>query len=100
MITYLSGDSSDLRVTSAGPLTTANTCVKPMLTMALPEQALVGKADPQSVVEGKAPKWQDMCLISWGRRPSERRWIRLRMSERRRDAIFVVEYYFLCCILC
>lgn len=55
--------------------------------MALPEQALDGSAEPQSVVEGRAPRWQVMWRISLGRRPSERRWIRERMSVRRSDVM-------------
>mmetsp|Transcript_470 Transcript_470/g.1125 ORF Transcript_470/g.1125 Transcript_470/m.1125 type:complete len:91 (-) Transcript_470:107-379(-) len=60
----LSGNSSVLLPASLGPLTTHSTCVNPMLTRALPEQALVGRADPHAVVEGNAPRWQDMCRIS------------------------------------
>ncbi len=59
--------------------------------MALPEQALDGRALPQLVVEGRAPRWHVMCRISLGRRPSERRWIRERMSVRRRD-VMVASY--------
>lgn len=84
---YLSGSSSLLLPTSHGPLTTHSTCVNPMLTRELPEHALVGSALPQSVVDGSAPKWHDMCRISFGRRPSERRWMRERMSVRRVDAM-------------
>ena len=84
--THLSESSSLLLPASHGPLTTHNTCVNPMLTRAVPEQPLVGKADPQ-LVDGKAPKWQVMWRISLGRRPSERRWIRERMSVRRREVI-------------
>ncbi len=57
------------------------------MTMAVPEEALDGRAEPQSVVEGRAPRWQLMWRISLGRRPSERRWIRERMSVRRRDVM-------------
>jgi hypothetical protein len=52
----LSGNSSFRRPTSHGPRTVHNTCVSPMVTMALPEHALDGQALPQSVVEGRAPR--------------------------------------------
>eukprot|EP00984_Skeletonema_dohrnii_P002728 scaffold945_cov103-Skeletonema_dohrnii-CCMP3373.AAC.3 len=58
--------------------------------MALPEQALDGRALPQSVVGGRAPRWQVMWRISLGRRPSERRWIRERMSVRWSDVMVIV----------
>lgn len=52
----LSGNSSVRLPTSHGPRTILSTWVKPMLTMALPEQALDGRALPQSVVGGNAPR--------------------------------------------
>lgn len=69
---------------SHGPLTTHSTCVKPIVTSALPEHALVGNALPQAV-GGTAPTWQDMRRISCGRLPSERMWMRDRTSVRRVD---------------
>ena len=65
-----------------------------MVTMALPEEADDGSAEPQLVVEGRAPRWQVMWRISVGRRPSERRWIRERMSVRRRDVMVDCELMF------
>ena len=92
LFSYLSGNSSLLLPTSHGPLTTHNTCVNPILTNALPEHELVGRALPQDV-DGNAPRLQFIARISCGRRPSLRKFISDKMSVLLVDMVYDMYVY-------
>ena len=59
-----------------------------MLTNALPEHELVGKALPHDVVDGNAPRLQFIARISCGRRPSLRKCISDKISVLLVDMVY------------